>query len=895
MKKSVFLSALLIVTTPLGIFATPAPAPAPAPVAQAPKPAAPAPAPAPVAQAPKPATPAPAPVAQAPKPATPAPAPAPVAQAPKPATPAPAPAPVAQAPKPAAPAPAPQQVVKEAPKTEQKAQPFSVASSAAEIDRIVEAMLTEQKLKPNADVDDATFVRRIYLDVIGRIPTIEESEVFLASKDGAKRSKLISALLSSDGHVSHMYNFWADMLRVNTGLGIGATEADAAYQIWIKEAVRSNKHYDQMVRELVSARGNVWDNGAVAYYIRDRGMPLDNMSTTIRIFLGTRLECAQCHDHPFDKWTQMDYFKMAAFSYGMGSRGYDEEHRNAFYKEQAAERQAAVENATGLKGFPQFGSQDSLDKTLADAKRVEAYVKQFKIDGSKFRDLAAKSLAAYTKYNDENKGVSDAMRDIYQPLRYITTSEVKSTLKLPHDYKYDDAKPYDKVTAGTMFGAVIDPKNLDDSAIESYANWMVSKDNPTFTRVIANRLWKRVFGQGVFEPLDDLTDATQVSNPKLLSYLETMMKNLDYDVQKYLEVLYNTKSFQRAAYTKDVPLGEPYYFVGPLLRRMSAEQIWDSIVALALPEADSYRPNLARQLTTIERARQMGKALDGRDQAEYTSMMKQVAKGYDTVRVKEDATRKKITAAQEKGDKQLVAELQRELSAATTENRKSMEMIAFNGALDRIKDSSLLASMGMMEMQMDSSGAMSSMSAMSGGAMEMSAAPGGNAPSGVLLKLPTPRMPKMPDSIKEEKDKKAWNERRQAELRTYNSLIAPLARASELPSPAPRGHFLREFGQSDREVIDNSSSEASVPQALNLLNGSMVDALTNPFSVFGRRVFEAENVDQKIDMVFEAMLSRKPTQRERELAQAEVKVSGDAAFPGMVWSIMNTQQFIFVQ
>ena len=77
-----------------------------------------------------------------------------------------------------------------------------------------------------------------------------------------------------------------------------------AYANFVKESLRENKPYDQFVREMISAQGQAWENGAIGYYMRDRGMPLDNMATTVRIFLGTRIECAQCHNHPFDKWSQ---------------------------------------------------------------------------------------------------------------------------------------------------------------------------------------------------------------------------------------------------------------------------------------------------------------------------------------------------------------------------------------------------------------------------------------------------------------------------------------------------------------------------------------------------------------------------------------------------------------
>jgi len=163
---------------------------------------------------------------------------------------------------------------------------FDPHKAASRLDALVDAKLKEQGIKPNAQIDDATYVRRAYLDIIGRIPTIEEAEAFHQDQAKDRRAKLVDQLLGTDGYVSHLYNYWADILRINQALGTGAQEAEAAYQLWLKDSLRANKPYDEMVRELVSARGLIWENGAVGYYQRDRGMPLDNMSNTVRIFLG---------------------------------------------------------------------------------------------------------------------------------------------------------------------------------------------------------------------------------------------------------------------------------------------------------------------------------------------------------------------------------------------------------------------------------------------------------------------------------------------------------------------------------------------------------------------------------------------------------------------------------
>ncbi|MCB1206061.1 MAG: DUF1549 domain-containing protein [Verrucomicrobiae bacterium] len=756
---------------------------------------------------------------------------------------------------------------------------FDVAAAAAAIDRIVEGMLEKQGLKPNEAIDDATFVRRAYLDIAGRVPTIEEAENFHGSDYPRKREQLITDLLESEGHVSHAYNFWADILRINTALGVGASQAEAAYQLWVKDSIRDNKPYDQFVRELVSARGMIWENAAVGYYIRDRGMPLDNMSNTVRVFLGTRLECAQCHNHPFDKWTQMDYYQMAAFSYGMDARQYESENRRALTLKQREERSKLHLKVTGNEKFPQITNEASLQRFL-DSPKYADYLKRLEMTDDQFKAMARKSIDAYASYEHQNRGVNEALNEIYNPLRYVRAAEVEKTLKLPHDYQYDDAKPFDAVTARTMFGKEIDLTKIDDSTVDAYATWMTSKDNPTFTRVIANRIWKRVFGHGVFEPVDELTDATPVSNPELLAYLETMMKSLDFDLRKYEEVLYNTKTYQRGANFEEVVMGEPYYFQGPQLRRMSAEQIWDSIVTLALPEADGYRPRLTGQLASVEKVRRIYEAIEGRSEEEYIAMVREVADAYDRTMPEEAKLREKIATALESGDKKQFDKLRAELNSIRGKARKAVAEIAYRNVGEKVDGTDLLAAIGMTEMDMTGKTGMSMMD--------------GDGEKVVLTKLPKPEMPEPPAEL-DKNAKRDWINRQRNDYKTYTGLVAQMARASELESPARRGHFLREFGQSDREVIENAGNGASVPQALSLLNGPIVDALTNQFAVFGRRLYEAGDPGEKVRMIFQGMLTREPTEREMKLALAEIEAKGDAAYSGLVWSLLNTQQFIFVQ
>ena len=168
---------------------------------------------------------------------------------------------------------------------------------------------------PNEMTNDNQFLRRIYLDVAGRIPTYDEAEVFLNDRAPNKRALLIDKLLDSEGFVMRMYNYYSDILRIREGItmmGNGDLKVDP-YMEYIKESIRTNKPYDQLVRELLTAKGKVWEEPAVGYLVSDQGMRLCNLSNTFTIFMGTEITCAQCHDHPFEEVYQMDFFKMAAF------------------------------------------------------------------------------------------------------------------------------------------------------------------------------------------------------------------------------------------------------------------------------------------------------------------------------------------------------------------------------------------------------------------------------------------------------------------------------------------------------------------------------------------------------------------------------------------------------
>lgn len=181
-----------------------------------------------------------------------------------------------------------------------------------DIDRLVASKWQRMKILPSELCNDSEFLRRVYLDLTGLPPTSEELKAFLRSDQpqADKRSQKIDQLIGSKEFVDHWTNKWADLLQVNSKF-LGKDGA-RAFRDWIREAVAENRPYDQFVREVLTASGSNKDNPAAAYYkiLRDPDLMMEN---TTHLFLAVRFNCNKCHDHPFERWTQDQYYELAAY------------------------------------------------------------------------------------------------------------------------------------------------------------------------------------------------------------------------------------------------------------------------------------------------------------------------------------------------------------------------------------------------------------------------------------------------------------------------------------------------------------------------------------------------------------------------------------------------------
>ncbi len=569
--------------------------------------------------------------------------------------------------------------------------------SAAKIDTLVEAGLKKAGQKPNEMSSPEHFVRRVYLDITGTIPTSKQTESFLGNKSESNRIVLIDGLLNRPGYASQMYNWMADILRLVDKAG--NDNYLRPYSDWVKECLQDNESWDAMVHDMLTAEGRVWDEPAAGFVLRDPGMPLDNLNNAVRTFLGTRIGCAQCHDHPFDKWTQKEFYSLAAFTAGI-------------------EYRATAKVSINAKDIDKAANKDGKESNEA---------------------RQAKQLMRLNR-----NGVSE---------------NDKKQLKFPHDYQYDNAKPEQIATPAVLWGTA--PSKINNSERRKiFADWVATADNPRFSLTMANRLWQKAMGIGLIEPADDMKDETTATNPELMEFLASELVRLKFDLKEFQRIVYYSKTYQRAATYGELDREKPYLFPGPLLRRLTAEQVWDSLLTLTMPTPELVvRPDDDEYVATV--------ALT--DKTTASELLKKVER---------------------------LAEIRKE----------------------------------------------------------------------------------------ENKDKNK---------RLYKG--QELVRASELPQPLPEGHFLRQFGQSDRQSIADSHTDGTVPQLLTMFNGPVTHMMLEQGSVIYNEVKVATTVEGQINKIFVLVLNRHPTAAERAVAQKEIKAAGPAGIGNVIWALLNTREFLFVQ
>jgi hypothetical protein len=353
------------------------------------------------------------------------------------------------------------------------------------IDRHIFAKLRTLRIHPSGVCDDSTFLRRVFLDVIGTLPTPAEVRHFLADTNPDKRRRIVDDLLQRPEFASYWALLWADLLRVEEkSLDRKGVEV---FHGWLRRQIAMGRPLNDMVRDLLLGRGSTYVSGPANYYraLRD---PTTRAEAAAQVFLGVRLQCARCHNHPFDRWTMDDYYGLAAFFSQVNYR--------------------VVENRRS----------DNLDRH---------------------------------EFVGEQIVWLDRRAELLDPRN-----------QQPVPPRIPDASFHGDV---------------GDDRLAALASWICDPANPYLARVQANRVWARLMGRGLVDPVDDFRPTNPPSHPALLDDLAHDFAHHGFDLRHLVRRITESQTYQLSAEPVATNADDDSNFSHAVPRRLTAEVLLDAV------------------------------------------------------------------------------------------------------------------------------------------------------------------------------------------------------------------------------------------------------------------------------------------------------------------------------
>lgn len=430
--------------------------------------------------------------------------------------------------------------------------------SANELDRIVTKAASQpadRRLEAMPLVDDSVFLRRIYVDLIGRIPTADEVAEFATWPAATRREQLIDQLLADERFSDRWTIFFADMLRLRSQANGGA-----ALIAYVHNAVKSGMPYDELCRRLIAANGKAGKIPEVGFVLGDDADPLAMASVTSQVFLGVRIGCAQCHDHPFDVWKRRDFYDMAAF-YGK-TRRFESQLTKIVYATEA--------DQTSILWPPEGVGPAEERKPIAprfpfpivESAETPDYIKRLK--------AARAAKIAAIPVVDKGPSVDDLLDSTSDKVEKATSG------KLAEELATADAKK--DIRKIDVQKGLYKPSELR----EELALQVTDPRNRYFSRALVNRVWKTLIGRGFVEPVDDFREDNPAALPEALDYLADEFVASDYDLRTLVRLIVTSAAYQRGHAPTDIDEPTRVALETQLLatpvRRMFAESLYDSVV-----------------------------------------------------------------------------------------------------------------------------------------------------------------------------------------------------------------------------------------------------------------------------------------------------------------------------
>ena len=389
------------------------------------------------------------------------------------------------------------------------------------VDENVDQKLKQLQYQPAEVCPDETFVRRVYLDVLGTLPTIEEADRFLADASPEKRKRLIDDLLSRPDFAMFWSQKWGDLLRISRKqIGLNSV---FKYSQWLQATISNNMPYDQFSRELLTASGSTITSPAGNYY-RTAGDTMDAMESTAQLFMGTRIQCAKCHNHPFERWTQSNYYGLASFFNRVERRKTDQPEEVIIWSRNSGEVHHPADGRVMKPWVPVTGDLEianSVDRRAALAEWLTSpenpFFARVEVNRIWAQIMGRGIVEPFDDFRDSNPPANAPLLDALAQdfvahdfdrlhiLRTILNSRTYQADSRPNKFNRDDSKYFShymprQLTAEQLvdsLGQVAGrPKQFGLVAANTKATWLPAPDlQPHDRSKLGEADFLKVFGQ----------------------------------------------------------------------------------------------------------------------------------------------------------------------------------------------------------------------------------------------------------------------------------------------------------------------------------------------------------------------------------------------------------------
>ena len=432
--------------------------------------------------------------------------------------------------------------------------PRSLVEAAARVEQILnKENQGKNDLVTAKPISDLAFLRKATIDLVGRIPTHAEINEYRKWPAPSRRLNLVDKLALDPRFTERWTVFFADMLRIRSS-ATGGNQMLA----YVRKAIADAMPYDEMVHEFISANGRLGSNPAVGFVLGDDVDPMALAGATAQVFLGVRLQCAECHDHPFDDWKQKEFYEFAGFF------GKTKRVENRF----AGSVYTTEDHRMSVEWPPEREQPDSREPVQAKFPFELVNFSQKPQYIARLEEKRAGRRAAETRGKTGSPAIDDllnidTLREKTDGLSaadlLLETRKESAALKVKNDlYRPSELR-------AKLAGLITDPRN------------------PYFARAFTNRIWAELVGRGFVEPLDNFSDYNSIANPQTLNYLSREFIASGYDLRTLIKTIVLSAPYSRgqldATATAQQGIASQSSFTATRMRRMLSEVLFDSIIS----------------------------------------------------------------------------------------------------------------------------------------------------------------------------------------------------------------------------------------------------------------------------------------------------------------------------